>query len=336
MTDKKLLEPDERAAIAARCEAATPGPWMITSTRGLVGGVGTDIDVAKPRIMEAFKVEDRDFIEAARTDVPTLLAALDAAETAQHATMLAGHGVEMGMAEAWQAERDEMVAIRAGLAKEWRGEQSGDVVADFGGFLDHHRTVEAERDALRADVERLTRERDEWKTPAPLENDTYLRQILSGAMEAVRACDEVQDAHGLCSCARAIGEMLWAERRMHRPVQKALLASAESSKEERDAARAEAARIAESFNAQSDALGDARAEIEQRYDCHGGPGTTTPACDACVTCLNRVLTAAQEDARRLAETIERVRVLAVGGTHAPFAVLALIRTALAGSPEEGT
>ena len=25
------------------------------------------------------------------------------------------------------------------------------------------------------------------------------------------------------------------------------------------------------------------------YDCHGGPGTTEPACGACVTCLHRVI-----------------------------------------------
>lgn len=25
------------------------------------------------------------------------------------------------------------------------------------------------------------------------------------------------------------------------------------------------------------------------YDCHGGPGTTEPACGACITCLNRVI-----------------------------------------------
>lgn len=25
------------------------------------------------------------------------------------------------------------------------------------------------------------------------------------------------------------------------------------------------------------------------YDCHGGPGTTEPACGACITCLHRVI-----------------------------------------------
>lgn len=28
-------------------------------------------------------------------------------------------------------------------------------------------------------------------------------------------------------------------------------------------------------------------EKEARFDCHGGPGTTTPACGACTTCLLR-------------------------------------------------
>ncbi len=34
-----------------------------------------------------------------------------------------------------------------------------------------------------------------------------------------------------------------------------------------------------------------RAVSESRYDCHGGPGTCEPACNACVTCLMRVIDA---------------------------------------------
>lgn len=30
---------------------------------------------------------------------------------------------------------------------------------------------------------------------------------------------------------------------------------------------------------------------EARYDCRGGPGTTKPACGACITCLHRVIEA---------------------------------------------
>lgn len=33
----------------------------------------------------------------------------------------------------------------------------------------------------------------------------------------------------------------------------------------------------------------AEQEAAQRYDCRGGPGTTEPACNACVTCLLRLL-----------------------------------------------
>ena len=34
------------------------------------------------------------------------------------------------------------------------------------------------------------------------------------------------------------------------------------------------------------------------YDCHGGPGTTEPACGACITCLHRVI--GDKDARIVA------------------------------------
>ena len=35
------------------------------------------------------------------------------------------------------------------------------------------------------------------------------------------------------------------------------------------------------------ARNEALAESARRYDCHGGPGTTQPACNACITCLLR-------------------------------------------------
>ena len=39
---------------------------------------------------------------------------------------------------------------------------------------------------------------------------------------------------------------------------------------------------------------EALAEAAKRYDCHGGPGTTEPACRACVTCLLRDLEALKQ------------------------------------------
>lgn len=41
-------------------------------------------------------------------------------------------------------------------------------------------------------------------------------------------------------------------------------------------------------------------ESEARYDCHAGPGTTTPACGACVSCLHRTLTWVEAEKDKLA------------------------------------
>lgn len=46
------------------------------------------------------------------------------------------------------------------------------------------------------------------------------------------------------------------------------------------------------------ARNEAQAEAARRYDCHGGPGTTEPACRACVTCLLRNLEAANDRATK--------------------------------------
>lgn len=40
---------------------------------------------------------------------------------------------------------------------------------------------------------------------------------------------------------------------------------------------------------------EARRESEARFDCHAGPGTTEPACGACVTCLLRDIEAAHAE-----------------------------------------
>ena len=40
------------------------------------------------------------------------------------------------------------------------------------------------------------------------------------------------------------------------------------------------------------------------YDCHGGPGTTEPACGACVTCLHRVIEANDARIKQLEDVLE--------------------------------
>lgn len=99
------MSPTELAAIAARAEAATPGPWVFERadllTEGMAdttyqhirsGPVGVaDTYHCQPIAIEGFgrmsgyipprhgKVADAAFIAHAREDVPSLLAALDEA-----------------------------------------------------------------------------------------------------------------------------------------------------------------------------------------------------------------------------------------------------------------
>ena len=42
------------------------------------------------------------------------------------------------------------------------------------------------------------------------------------------------------------------------------------------------------------------------YDCKGGPGTTEPACGACVTCLHRVIEAKDAHITRLEEVAAKM------------------------------
>ena len=90
----KASIPDEVRAIAARAEAATPGPWWHqvttacydvieggerTSDSDYIAMMGTDYDGHDTR--DAPNVQaDSEFIAHARSDIPTLLAALEASE----------------------------------------------------------------------------------------------------------------------------------------------------------------------------------------------------------------------------------------------------------------
>lgn len=43
-----------------------------------------------------------------------------------------------------------------------------------------------------------------------------------------------------------------------------------------------------------DRIAELEAERESRFDCKGGPGTTTPECRGCTTCLNRTIADLEE------------------------------------------
>lgn len=42
------------------------------------------------------------------------------------------------------------------------------------------------------------------------------------------------------------------------------------------------------------------------YDCKGGPGTTDPACGACITCLHRVIEEKDAHIKRLEEAGDKL------------------------------
>jgi hypothetical protein len=67
------MTPEDLAAVEARANAATPGPWMITHDGGLIvkSDAGFICDFACGTGTHA---HDANFIATARTDVPLLLA----------------------------------------------------------------------------------------------------------------------------------------------------------------------------------------------------------------------------------------------------------------------
>ncbi|HEV2237182.1 MAG TPA: hypothetical protein VGR57_11020 [Ktedonobacterales bacterium] len=73
MADERILSKAELAAIRARAEQATPGPWH----HGADGGIVAEGSAAAIARRDAGgTAADADFIAAARTDIPRLLAGL--------------------------------------------------------------------------------------------------------------------------------------------------------------------------------------------------------------------------------------------------------------------
>ena len=80
-----MLNADQLAAIRARAEAATPGPWEAQEPWG-ASGIGWG-RVKGPKARRQYygsmcfdRIEDVEFIAASRADVPALLADLEAAQ----------------------------------------------------------------------------------------------------------------------------------------------------------------------------------------------------------------------------------------------------------------
>lgn len=79
MTDSPILTPEEYDEMAARAEAASPGPWAIESV-GLMDATRSRVIVLLPSDPDEQDLADQEFIACARSDVPVLCAALAAAE----------------------------------------------------------------------------------------------------------------------------------------------------------------------------------------------------------------------------------------------------------------
>lgn len=69
---------------------------------------------------------------------------------------------------------------------------------------------------------------------------------------------------------------------------------------------AEAGRLVEARDRAERATREAVARAERYLDCHAGPGTTEPACEACLACLHRLVEA---DASAAASARTRLRQL---------------------------
>lgn len=108
--------------------------------------------------------------------------------------------------------------------------------------------------------------------------------------------------------ATPLGDELRDEREVSQSLREQLIAA----EAERDALRARVAELereverresnrqhAEQWRANLERRAEkAERDAAVRYDCKGGPGTTTPACGGCVTCLHRVIEQAEARAEK--------------------------------------
>jgi cell division protein FtsB len=144
-----MLTNDDLAAIRERAEKATPGKWYT---------VGHDAPLGTPeRLMQILRrpISDADgtFIAAARSDIPALLAHIDALtarvaelerETEQLATSGVGSGATPIMPDGWEQNAQPTDPLLLALSM---GMKVGPAVAQ---------QAAAEIARLRAEVERLT------------------------------------------------------------------------------------------------------------------------------------------------------------------------------------
>lgn len=68
-----MMTKEQLDEIRARADAATPGPWINDDDLSITGANGTDVCIW----WDLVSADDAEFIAAARTDVPALLAEIE-------------------------------------------------------------------------------------------------------------------------------------------------------------------------------------------------------------------------------------------------------------------
>lgn len=108
---------DQLAKWTALCDAATPGPWKHgPESHGVYNpNMGSPL-VVKPIVDEARNPDDAAFIAAARTAMPTLIAALREARE-RHERLLGGFGDLQELLNALAVEQAKVKRLREALAR---------------------------------------------------------------------------------------------------------------------------------------------------------------------------------------------------------------------------
>lgn len=194
-------------AIRARCDAATPGPWHVEGDAGWWRVYSTSSDVkifddgsCGEEYAQVISLEDRDFLVAARIDIPALLAYVEELEAAR--AMLLHREVMLKRAHGALADAGSVVPI------------------ELDRTIEHAIHALAER-ALTAEerLEQRTRERDEARaqlaalgTGSPCDGHRHCcadRRRLADELVRVRA-ERDEAVH---ACADALAERItWYQR----------------------------------------------------------------------------------------------------------------------------
>jgi hypothetical protein len=118
--DKRIMTPEQLAAIRARAEAATKG--VLTIDRYNHGGGRFSLDHAKGRqlVADFYEIGDREFYAEARADIPALLDHIERLQAKVDGLCYVIHDAN-GIAYPFAEMQDKMTAIINGAGNESEG-----------------------------------------------------------------------------------------------------------------------------------------------------------------------------------------------------------------------